>query len=171
MIIKILREAFIYDASIPIRIIIINIIFVEKSYHKQNLANTKKKEKSGMKEAYVPIYQNPLRKSRGRDNEQEAKRPTPTKPTLKSHPVSFQSLPSFLPRTKDERGTGKIVAGGTAGKAGERERERRIQAGQAALGSSKPISQCSPQKVRPVMPYNIYSSFHYSGLASPPAAR
>ncbi|CAK9821421.1 hypothetical protein ANTRET_LOCUS152 [Anthophora retusa] len=39
------------------------------------------------------------------------------------------------------------------------------------LRSSKPISQCSPQKVRPVMPYNIYSSFHYSGLASPPAAR
>ncbi|CAK9813439.1 hypothetical protein ANTPLA_LOCUS7838 [Anthophora plagiata] len=46
---------------------------------------------------------------------------------------------------------------------------RRVPFGQ--LRSSKPISQCSPQKVRPVMPYNIYSSFHYSGLASPPAAR
>ncbi|KOX75523.1 hypothetical protein WN51_12267 [Melipona quadrifasciata] len=40
-----------------------------------------------------------------------------------------------------------------------------------SFGSSKPISQCSPQKVRSVMPYNIYSSFHYSGLPSPPAAR
>lgn len=126
--VKILREAFIYDASIPIHIIIINIIFVGKSYHKQNSTNTKKKGKSGIKEAYVPIYQI---RSENREAETTSRRRNDRLPQNQPlNPTSSHSnrcLPSFLERKTKE----KLEKSWPEGLQEKQERERETNSGRA----------------------------------------